>query len=119
MEDMIQRRLRIISDLKEELNSLKENYEDVLEEDPLYQEVQEKALEVREEKKASRIRLMTNTTYYGMSEEIKEKRREIRENREALSQELVELYKKEGKMEIIDPDGNVKRMKFSVRLING
>ena len=119
MEDMIQRRLRIINDLKGELNSLKENYEDMLEEDPLYQEVQEKDLEVREEKKASKIRLMTNTTYYEMSEEIKEKRREIKENNEALSQELVELYKKEGKLEIIDPEGNVKRMKFSVRLVNG
>jgi len=119
MEDMIQKRLQIIGDLKEELNSLKENYEDMLEDDPLFQEVQEKAQEVREEKKASKTRLMTNTVYYGINEEIKEKRREIRENKEALSQELVELYKKEGKMEIIDPEGNVKRMKFSVRLING
>jgi hypothetical protein len=119
MEEMIQRRLQIISDLKEELNSLKENYVDILEEDPLYQEVQEKALEVREEKQASKTRLMSNATYYRLTDEIKDKRREIRENREALSQELVELYKKEGKMEIVDPEGNVKRMKFSVRLVNG
>jgi hypothetical protein len=119
MEDMIQKRLQIINDLTAEFNSLKENYDDMLEDDPLYQEVQEKELEVREEKKASRTRLMTNSTYYEMSEEIKEKRREIKENNEILSQELVELYRKEGKLEIIDTEGNVKRMKFSVRLVNG
>lgn len=118
MEEMIQKRLQIITDLKGELSSLKENYEDILEEDPLFLEVKEKVSEVREEKKASKIRLMSNIAYSQLDAEIKEKRREIREHREILSQELVELYKKEGQMEITDADGNVKRMKFSVRLVN-
>lgn len=118
MEDMIKKRMQIISDLKSELTSLKENYDDIMEDDSLYQEVQEKAAEVREEKKASKTRLMTDPIYRQLSEEMREKRLEIKENREALSQELVELYKKEGKTEIIDADGNVKRMKFSVRLVN-
>jgi len=100
------------------LTSLKENYDDIMDEDPLYQETQEKASELREERKASKIRLMTNSTYHALSEELKEKRREIKENREALSQELVEFYKKEGRMEVTDADGNVKKMKFSVRLVN-
>lgn len=119
MQEMVQKRLQIISDLQGELNSLSENYKEMLEQDPLYQEVAEKETEVKEEKKASKTRLMTNSTYSAMDEEIKEKRREIRENKEALSVELVELYKQEGVTEITDPEGNVKRLKFSVRLING
>jgi len=118
MEDMIKKRLQIITELKEELSSLKENYEDIMDEDPLYQEVQEKASELREETKASKTRLLTNTTYHALTEELKEKRRDLKENREALSQELVEYYKKEGKLEITDTDGTVKKLKFSVRLVN-
>jgi len=85
----------------------------------LYQEVAEKELEVKEEKKASKTRLMTNSAYSSMEEDIKEKRRDIKENKEALSVELVELYRSEGVTEITDPDGNIKRLKFSVRLTNG
>lgn len=118
MEDMIKKRLQIIADLKGEITSLKENYDDIMEDDDLYQEVKEKTAEVREEKKASKTRLLTNPLYQQLSEEMKEKRRDIKENREALSQELVELYKKEGKMEITDADGNIKKMKFSVRLVS-
>ncbi len=116
---MIRKRLKIVADLKGELDSLKENYEDLLENDPLYQEMQEKAEEVKEEKKAVTTRMTnSNDTYVGLKNEMKDKRLEIKENKEALSQELVELYRKEGKMEITDTEGNVQRMKFNVSLVN-
>lgn len=116
MQEMILKRLKIIEDLQAELNSLKENYEDMLQNDPLYQEVQEKEIEVREEKKASKTRMMSNSTYQRMEQEIKEKRTEVNENKEALSQELIDYYREHGKLEITDAEGNVKRLKFSVRL---
>lgn len=118
MEEMILKRLKIIEELESELNSVKENYEDMLDNDPLFQEVQEKEAEVREEKKASKTRLMTNSAYQSMEAEMKEKRLELKENKEALSQELVDYYRANGKMEITDADGNVKRLKFSARLTN-
>ena len=118
MKEMIQKRLLIISDLKGELNSLKESYDEIMEEDSLYQEAQEKEMEVREEKKASKTRLMSNPIHSSMAEDIKEKRREIKENNEALSVELVELYRNEGTTEITDTEGNIKRLKFSVRLVS-
>lgn len=119
MEDMIRKRLQIISDLQNELRSLKENYEDLLENDSLHQEMQEKAEEVKEERKAVKTRMMnSNDTYVGLQNEMKDKRVDIKENKEALSQELVELYRQEGKMEITDSEGNVQRMKFNVRLVS-
>lgn len=118
MEEMIQKRLKIISDLKDEMTSLKENLQDMLDNDPLYQEMQEKNEEVKEEKKAIKTRMMSNDTYTAVENEIKDKRQEIKENKEALSVELVEHYRKSGSFEIVDEQGNVKRMKFSVRLMN-
>ncbi len=118
MEEMIQKRLKILSDLKDEMTSLKENLEDLLDNDPLYQEMQEKNEEVREEKKAIKNRMMNNDTYTSLENEIKDKRMEIKENKEALSVELVEHYRKNGSFEIIDEAGNVKRMKFSVKLVS-
>lgn len=118
MEEMIIKRLQILDDLDNELRSLKENLEDLLDNDPLYQEMQEKSQEVNEEKKAIKTRMMSNTTYTRLEEEIKEKRQEIKENKEALSVELVEHYRQHGTLEIKDENGNVKRMKFSVRLVN-
>lgn len=118
MEQMILKRLKILDDLTAEMNSLKENLEDLLDNDPLYQEMQEKSEEVNEEKKAIKSRMMSNTTYTRLQEEIKDKRQDIKENKEALSVELVEHYRQNGTLEIKDENGNVKRMKFSVRLVN-
>lgn len=114
---MITKRLKIINDLRSELNALKENYDDLIENDPLFQEVQEKEVELKEEKKASKTRLMTNETLQALGEEIKEKRREIKEHGEALSVELIELYRQSGVLEITDADGSTKRMKFNVKLV--
>ena len=117
-EEAIKKRLKIIEDLKTQLNSLKVNHDELVDEDSLVQEDQEKAAELKEEQSASKTRLLANPVFSAISEEMKETRRDIKENNEALSQELVEFYKKEGKQEITDADGNVKRMKFSVRLVN-
>mgnify|MGYP001611005021 CR=1 FL=1 len=56
--------------------------------------------------------------YVSIREQMKDKRQEIKEHKEALSQELVEYYKDSGSQEIADQNGEVKRMKFSVKLVN-
>ena len=119
MEQMIQKRLKIIEDLSDEMRGLKENMQDMLDNDPLYQEMQEKSAEVKEEGKAVKMRMLNgNQTYVRIEEELKDKRQDLKENKEALSVELVEHYKKHGTFEITDADGTVKRMKFSVRLVS-
>ena len=60
---------------------------------------------------------MSTALVKGYQEEIKEKMQELKENRELLAQELVDYYRESGTLEITDADGNVKHMKFSVKLV--
>jgi len=115
---MISKRLKIISDLTEELNVLRENYQDMIENDPKFAEFEEISEQMKLERKEKREQVRRNESYMEAEVEIKEKRRDIKENKEALSVELVELYKKEGKTEVVDHEGNPKKMKFSVKLVN-
>ena len=116
--EMIQRRLKIIEELNEELNKLKTHYEEALESDSQYQAAVEEVKKVREEAKVKQDKILTNTSYKAISDKMKEARQNLKEAKEALSQELVDYYKDNGVLEIEDNEGNVKRMKFSVRLVS-
>jgi len=115
---VIQKRLKILDDLLRELTKLKGDLEDALMDDPNYGKMLEEDKENKKVKKEKKERIMSTATIKGYQEEIREKMQEIKENREILSQELVDYYKENGTLEIIDADGNVKRMKFSVRLVS-
>jgi cell shape-determining protein MreC len=115
--EMINKRMKIIDDLQGELNKMKEMYDETLENDATFQEVQEEMTKVKEEFKEKQEKILTNTSYKHILEQIKEKRQELKEHKEALSQELVDYYRESGTPEIEDDEGNVKRMKFSVRLV--
>jgi hypothetical protein len=117
-KDMIDKRLGIISDLQEELNGLKVQYTDMLENDAQFQKVKEELTKIKGEAKEKQDKLLNNTLVKSINDQIREKRQELKENKEVLSQELVDYYKESGSMEIEDADGNVKRMKFSVTLVS-
>ena len=114
--EMILKRLKIIQDLHEELNKMKEHYDDALESNAPYQELKVELSKIREESKVKQEKILNNSSYKGLSEQIKEKRQELKENNEILAQELIEYYKENGTLEIQDHEGNVKKMKFSVRI---
>lgn len=116
--EMIQKRMKIIEELTQELNKLKEHYNETLENDAGYQQIVEETKKIREESKVKQEKLLTNSSYKAIADKIKEARQSLKENKEVLSQELIEYYKDNGTLEIEDPEGNVKRMKFSVRLVN-
>jgi hypothetical protein len=117
-KDMIEKRLLILNDLQGELNGLKEQYNDMLENDAQFQQVQEELTKIKTEAKEKQEKLLSNGVSKAIVEQMKEKRQEIKENKEILSQELVDYYKESGSMEIEDADGNVKRLKFNVTLVN-
>ena len=50
--------------------------------------------------------------------QLKDKVKEIKELKEVLSQELADYYRSEGTMQIEDEEGNIKRLKFNVSLVN-
>lgn len=115
---VILKRLKIIQDLTEELNVLKEQYTDALDNDVEYQEMQEKTKQIRDEAKIEKDKIVSRPTYKGLSDQVKEKRSEIKEHREILAQELADYYKETGVLEIVDNKGNTKKIKFSATLIS-
>ena len=117
--DMIEKRLQIIQDLQLELNALKTQYADMLENDTTFQEIQEELKKIRQEYKQKQEKTLDKSTYKAFVDQIKDKKQELRENNEILSQELVEYYRESGSNEIEDADGQVKKMKFTVKLVNG
>lgn len=117
-KEMIEKRLKIVADLQAELNGLKEQYNDLLENDSQFQKVQEELATIKADAKEKQDKLLSNGVSKAIVEQMKEKRQEIKENKEILSQELVDYYKESGSMEIEDADGNVKRLKFNVTLVN-
>jgi hypothetical protein len=120
-QEMIVKRLGIVDQLQQELNKLRTYYEETLENDSQYQKFQEEQEKVKTEvsqSKEKREKIIEIPSYKAISDQIKEKRTEIKEHKEVLAQELIEYYRENGTMEIEDSEGNVKRMKFSVRLVN-
>lgn len=118
MEEVIQKRLKILDDLLHEITKLKGDLEDALQDDPNYGKLLEEEEETKKSRKEKKDRIMSTATVKGYQEELKEKMQEIKENREILAQELVDYYREKGTLEIIDADGNVKHMKFSVKLVS-
>jgi len=116
--ETVTKRLKIISDLQEELNRIRALRDESLENDPQYQQFQEETTKIREESKVKKDKILSTPTVKPMLDDIKKLRDEINENKEILAQELIDYYKESGSMEIVDQDGNTKRMKFSVRLVS-
>jgi DNA repair exonuclease SbcCD ATPase subunit len=117
-KETIQKRMKIIDDLSEELNSINALYKESLDEDPIYQEVQEQEKTFKDAHKEAKDAVMEKPVIKEFKSQLSDLRKEIKENREALAQELAEYFKETGEMEVEDADGNVKRMIFSVKLIS-
>lgn len=116
--DTINKRLSIISDLQDEINKIKAIYEEDLEENPAQQEIEEAQAKVKEEIREKKAQIKNDPKLNEYMLQLKELRAELKDQKEVLSQELVDHYKESGKMEITDNTGNVKRIKFSAKLIN-
>lgn len=117
MNEMIAKRLKIIDDTTHELRKLMDHMQDILETDADYQQVLEEAKKVKEETKDKSSRVKEKPSFKAINDEIKLKRQELKELKEILSQELLEYYKESGELEIEDVDGKMKKMVFTVKLI--
>lgn len=117
-KDLIIKRMKIIHELEEELNKLKTHYDETLENDAQYQKIQEEVTKVKSENHEKQERLLSNPSYKAIQDQIKEKRQEVKETKEILSMELVDLYRESGLPEVEDEEGNIKKMKFTVKLVD-
>jgi len=116
--DLVQRRLQMLSSMREDLRELNSHRKDILEESDEYHDLKEKGKLVKEQTTEKKKQILAVPEYDAVIRQIKDIRVDIKDQEEALSQELVELYREEGLTEIEDSDGNIKKLKFSVRLIN-
>lgn len=114
----ILKRLKIIADLQEELNKAKAVLDDTLEDNPEYQKFQEELTKTNEEKKSKKDKIMATQTVKALDDQLKTIRDEIKENKEILAMELADYYKESGVLEIMDEEGNTKRIIFSAKLVN-
>lgn len=116
--ETINKRLKIISELQEELNKVKAIMEETLEDDITYQKMQEEAMKIKEEAKMKKEKVLATPKIVDFSDQIKKIREDMKEHKEMLAQELADYYKESGSLEIEDTDGNTKRIVFSVKLMN-
>jgi len=116
--DTIKKRLKIISDLQEEVNKIKVVFEESLEDNPVYQEIQKVEERYKEETKDKKQKVRLAPNIMAIDNELRDLRKQIKENREILAAELAEYYKESGSLEITDSDGTTKRIVFSVRLVS-
>lgn len=116
--DVINKRIKILSDLQDEINRVKAACDESLENDPQYQEIQEQSQKFKEEIKDKKVKVNSNQTIKSMTDQIKELRNEIKENKEILAQELADYYKESGSLQIVDDNGATKRIIFSAKLVN-
>jgi hypothetical protein len=115
--EKITNRLKIISDISDEIKKVRALYVEDLEQDQSYVELQEEKKKVREQSRTHRLRALNNPTFNEYELHIKELREDMKENKEILAQEIVDYYKESGKMEIMDEEGHTRRVVFSVKLV--
>ncbi len=116
--EMVKKRLQVISDLQDELRELKSQADDLLEDNAEYAEVKEQTDLIMEQVKEKKARVLEDPAYANATQKMGDIRTDIKDQQDALSQELVDLYKEEGITEIEDSNGDLKRLKFAVKLVS-
>lgn len=117
-QEMVNKRMIIINNLKEELKRVKAVYDEALEENEEYAEVQEEERKIKQNIKEKKKEVKEDPQLKAMQEELREIRSDLRDNKKALSLQLAEYYKESGSLTITDPEGNQKRIVFTARLEN-
>ena len=108
----------MLEDLQDELRGLRQQSNEMLEDDPEYARIKEETALIKEQVKEKKAQVVEATAYNEVQEKMKEIRADIKDQQEALSQELIELYKDEGVTVVETPSGDVKKLKFNVKLVS-
>ncbi|NMB70408.1 hypothetical protein GYA27_04415 [candidate division WWE3 bacterium] len=115
--EKITKRLKIISDLQDEINKIRALVEESLESDSNYQELQDAVTKMKEETKIKKDKVMSTASVKSLQDQLKEIRDDMKDHKTALAQELADYYKESGSLDIVDDEGNTKRIVFSAKLV--
>lgn len=109
-------RLKKLDDLGGKIKVAKDMLADALDNDAMYQEVEDEAKQASDKKKKLTNEIYNLPENRKAVDEIKTAREEIATLKEILSEELIE-YRNQHKTESIEgPDGQMRIFKFSVKL---
>ena len=102
--EKITKRLKIISDLQDEINKIRALVEESLESDSNYQELQDAVTKMKEETKIKKDKVMSTASVKSLQDQLKEIRDDMKDHKTALAQELADYYKESGSLDIVDDD---------------
>ena len=116
MEGLIRNHLSAIRKLQEELTKQKEMLDDILANDPTYQEHLNAANEAAKTKTATKAQVLKQPQAADLDKKIKDIKVEMKENQGSLSDYLSEYSRLSGLTEIEDDEGNMMQISFSAKL---
>lgn len=116
MEGLIKNHLAALKKLQEELNKNKEMMDDILANDPTYQEHLNAANEASKVKNATKAQVLKQPQAADLDKKIKEIKADMKENQGSLSDYLSEYSRLSGLTEIEDDEGNMMQITFSAKL---
>jgi hypothetical protein len=117
MEGLIRNHLVALRKLQEELTKQKEMMDDILANDPTYQEHLAAANEAAKTKTATKAQVLKQPQAADLDKKIKDLKVEMKENQGSLSDYLSEYSRLSGLTEIEDDEGNMLQIAFSAKLV--
>lgn len=117
IENLINANIQKIDKLREDIKPVGEMIESLLDADLEYAELDQKAKEAAKVRSIKKKELTNTTNGKELNEKIKSLRSELKEAREALSTYLQEYQKKTGFNEYESPDGELRQIVFTVKLV--
>jgi len=117
IENLINANITKMDKLVQDLKPVKEMLESLLQADLEYAELDQKAVEATKDKTKKKKELMGTTNGKELTEKLKELKQELLEAKDALSSYLQEYQKKTGFNEYEGPDGELRQIVFSAKLV--
>ena len=114
--EVVRRRLSLLQKADEELKLQKEMFENLLINDPQYQEAEAAVKEVTKKKTDQKARIAKTPAAQGILSKIKSLSDDIKDNKQMLSSELMQYYQTAGVTEIEDSEGNVQEFEITIKL---
>ncbi len=117
MEGLIRNHLSSLRKLQGDLSKHKEMLDDILANDPTYQEHLAAANEASKTKNTTKAEVLKQPQAADLDKKIKDIKVEMKENSGSLSDYLSEYSRLSGLTEIEDDEGNMMQISFSAKLI--
>lgn len=117
IENLINANIQKIDKLHEDIKPVAEMIESLLDADLEYAELDQKAKEAAKERSIKKKELTNTTNGRELNEKLRSLRSELKEAREALSTYLQEYQKRTGFNEYEAPDGELRQIVYTVRLV--